>query len=247
MGQLLVEVCVDSVESALAAEKGGGGRIELCDNLLEGGTTPSAGMIESTCRHVTIPINVIIRPRGGDFCYSELEYEVMRHDIMMAKQLGASGVVIGVLNPAGNIDTDRTHALTALARPLSVTFHRAFDMARDPYGSLETLIGLGIDRLLTSGQEQSALEGLDLITELVRKAGERIIVMPGGGIHERNAARIVSQSKAQEIHVTARATIESPMRYRETRAFMGGELRPAEFSRSVADAGKIAEIVRVAR
>jgi copper homeostasis protein len=247
MGQLLVEVCVDSVESALAAEKGGGGRIELCANLLEGGTTPSAGMIESTCQRVTISINVIIRPRGGDFCYSDLEYEVMRHDILMAKQLGASGVVIGVLNPDGAIDKDRTHALVALARPLSVTFHRAFDMARDPHASLETLVGLGIDRLLTSGQEKSALEGLDLITELVRKAGERIIVMPGGGIHERNAARIVSQSKAREIHVTARGTTESPMRYRETRAFMGGELRPPEFSRSVADAVKVADIVRAAQ
>ena len=247
MPQLLVEVCVDSIESAIAAQKGGGGRIELCDNLLEGGTTPSAGMIELARRHLNIPVNVIIRPRGGDFCYSELEYEVMRHDIITAKQLGASGVVIGVLQPDGAIDTERTLALVALARPMSVTFHRAFDMARDPHGSLETLIGLGIDRLLTSGQEKSALEGLDLITELVRKAAERIIVMPGGGIHERNAARIVSQSKAREIHVTARMTVESSMRYRETRAFMGGDLRPAEFSRSVADPAIVAQIVRAGK
>lgn len=243
MSQYLVEVCVDSVESAIAAEEGGGGRIELCDNLLEGGTTPSAGMIAVACRRLKIPVNVIIRPRGGDFCYSEPEYEVMRHDINTAKQLGAAGIVIGVLLPDGAVDKQRTHALVALARPMSVTFHRAFDMARDPHASLETLVALGIDRLLTSGQEKSALEGLDLIAALVQKAGERMIVMPGGGIHERNAARIVAQSKAREIHVTARGTLESPMQYRDTRAFMGGELRPAEYSRSVADAALVARIV----
>jgi copper homeostasis protein len=238
---------VDSVESAIAAERGGGGRIELCDNLLEGGTTPSAGMIQLAHRHVTIPVNVIIRPRGGDFCYSDLEYDVMRHDIVAAKELGADGVVFGVLKPDGTIDAERTRELVELARPMTVTFHRAFDMARDPGSSLETLIGLGIDRLLTSGQEKSALEGLDLITELVRQAAERIVVMPGGGIHERNAARIVAQCGAREIHVTGRASVESPMQYRETRAFMGGELRPPEFSRWAADAGRVGEIVRAAQ
>jgi copper homeostasis protein len=246
MSDVLVEVCVDSIESAMAAERGGGGRIELCANLLEGGTTPSAGMIELARRNLTIPIHVIIRPRGGDFCYSVLEVEVMRHDIEAAKQLGADGVVIGALKADGTIDAQLTHALIMLARPMSVTFHRAFDMARDPYASLETLSGLGIDRLLTSGQEQSALEGLELITELVRKAGDRIMVMPGGGIHERNAARIVVQSRAREIHVTARTSVESPMQYRHPRAFMGGELRPHEFSRSVADAERVGEIVRAA-
>ena len=243
MSALLVEVCVDSVESAVAAQMGGAGRVELCDNLLEGGTTPSAGMIEITRRELTIPVNAIIRPRGGDFCYSQLEFDVMRRDVAMAKQLGATGVVIGVLLPDGAVDAERTRALVALARPMRVTFHRAFDMARDPRAALETLIGLGIDRLLTSGQEKSALEGLDLITELVRAAGDRIVVMPGGGIHSRNAARIVRQSGAYEIHVTARAEVESPMRFRETRAFMGGELRPPEYMRSVADASLVAEIL----
>jgi len=243
----VIEVCVESAAGALAAQEGGADRVELCANLLEGGTTPSAGTIRLARQKLTIAMNVIIRPRGGDFCYSDLEFAVMREDIALAKEVGADGVVIGILTADGDVDVARTAELVALARPLSVTFHRAFDMARDPYRALEDLIGLGIDRVLTSGQESSVLEGLDLITDLVRRAGERIIVMPGGGINERNIGKIVAQSGAREVHFAAAASVESPMRYRNARAFMGGELRPPEFALTVTDAGRVQQCMSAAR
>ena len=173
--------------------------VELCADLLEGGITPSAGTIALARERLDIRLHVIIRPRGGDFCYSETEFAVMLRDIATAKALGADGVVIGVLQPDGAIDAARTAALIAAARPMRVTFHRAFDVTRDPFEALETLIALGVERVLTSGQEASALEGADLIAELVRRAGERIIVMPGGGIRERNVQKILA--------ATARARI----------------------------------------
>jgi copper homeostasis protein len=239
---ILLEACVDSVESAIAAEQGGAGRLELCADLIEGGTTPSAGMLDIVRRSVRIPVHVMIRPRGGDFCNTPAEFEVMRRDIAVAKASGADGVVFGLLTPGGEIDVERTRILTADARPLRVTFHRAFDMARDAHSSLEALIALGIERVLTSGQEQSALEGIDLIAALVRQAGERIIVMPGGGIHERNVRKVAAQSGAREIHASARTSTDGPMQYRNRRAFMGGELRPAEFSRSVSDPARVRAI-----
>jgi copper homeostasis protein len=159
---IVLEICIDSVEAAMAAQQGGANRVELCADLLEGGTTPSAGTIHLARRSIDIDLNVIIRPRGGDFCYTPVEFEVMKLDIETAKAAGANGVVIGVLNEDGSVDADRTSELVTLARPMSVTFHRAFDMARDPYQALETLIDLGVDRVLTTGQESSVLEGLDL-------------------------------------------------------------------------------------
>src|SRR5690348_7558857 len=161
-----VEICVDSAPGAVAAEHGGADRVELCDNLLEGGTTPSAGCIKVARRRLKIGLQVIIRPRGGDFLYSEDELEVMREDIRMAKDLGADGVVIGCLTPEGDIDRGRTEELIKLARPLNVTFHRAFDMCCDANQGLERLIALGVDRVLTSGQEASCIEGCELIAAL---------------------------------------------------------------------------------
>lgn len=234
-----VEVCVDSVEGALAAQQGGAVRVELCDNLFEGGTTPSAGTIALTRRHIGIGLHVIVRPRGGDFYYSELEYEVMCHDIETAKALGADGVVIGLLTAEGDVDTERTRRLIELARPLSVTFHRAFDVCRHPLAALETLIGLGVDRLLTSGQERTALEGLDLIVELVKRSGDQIIIMPGGGINERNVGRILAASNATEIHVSARSPVESAMRYRNHSIAMGGDLRLPEYTRLTTDETRV--------
>ncbi len=215
--------------------------------MVEGGTTPSAGTIALARKQVDIDINVIIRPRGGDFCYSDVEFEVMKYDIEQAKQLSANGVVIGLLNEDGSIDVTRTRELVELARPLNVTFHRAFDMCRDPYEALEQLIDLGIDRILTSGQEPTVLEGLDLITDLVQKAGDRIIIMPGGGITERNIGKIVAQSGVKEVHVVGTVSVESPMHYRNPYVFMGGELRPPEFSRMVTDANRVKEFVRAAQ
>jgi len=237
--KILIEVCVDSVESAIAAERGGASRVELCDNLLEGGTTPSAGVIAVARENLTIDLHSIIRPRGGDFCYTDTEFEVMKRDIAIAKQLSADGVVLGILNREGKVDRERTSALIELARPLRVTFHRAFDMTRDPYEALEAIIELGVERILTSGQEASVLEGLDLLTELIRRANQRIIIMPCGGVNERNIRKVIAASGASEIHVTGFSKVESEMRYRNERVFMGGALRSPEYLRSVTDADKI--------
>jgi copper homeostasis protein len=239
--KLIIEVCVDSVESAIASQEGGANRVELCDSLIEGGTTPSAGAIAVARERLQIKLHVIIRPRGGDFCYSDLEMEIMRRDIARCKELGADGVVIGMLTPDGDVDVARTRELVELARPLSVTFHRAFDMARDPYQALEDVIATGVDRLLTSGQEPSVIEGLDLIAELVERAGERLIVMPGCGA-ERNFPKAVAQSGAREFHVTGFGSVASPMRYRNPRVYMGGALYPPVYERQVTEAGKIAAL-----
>jgi copper homeostasis protein len=241
----ILEVCVESVEGAVAAQEGGADRVELCANLLEGGTTPSAGSIELARRSLRIGLQVMIRPRGGDFCYSATEFEIMKLDIETAKKAGADGVVIGILREDGSVDEARTRTLTELARPMNVTFHRAFDMARDPYEAMETLITIGVNRILTSGQESSALEGLNLISDLVRKAGDRIIIMPGGGIHERNLATIVEQSRAKELHVAALSLVEGPMKFRNSRCFMGGELRPPEFDLIKTDAGRVRAFTRL--
>ncbi|NJN96045.1 MAG: copper homeostasis protein CutC [Anaerolineales bacterium] len=246
---IVLEICIDSVESAIAAQEGGANRVELCDNLLEGGTTPSAGTIALARKHIGIDLNVIIRPRGGDFFYSDIEFEVMKYDIEQAKALGANGVVIGLLNRDGTVDVERTAALVKLARPLSVTFHRAFDMSRDPREALETLISLGLDRVLTTGQESSALEGLDLITELVQQAADRIIIMPGlsSGVSERTVRKIVGQSGVKEVHTGAGVVVESQMTYRNPRSFMGGELRPPEFALTSTSARRVSEFVKAVR
>ena len=235
---LVLEICIDSVESAIASQQGGADRVELCDNLLEGGTTPSAGTIALARKNIDIDMNVIIRPRGGDFLYSDVEFQVMEYDIEQAKQLGANGVVIGILNQDGTVDVERTRTLVGLARPLSVTFHRAFDVSRDPFEALEVLVNLGIDRVLTTGQESSALEGLDLITDLVQTAADRIIIMPGGGT-ERSVQKVVAQTGVKEFHLLGTRSVDSPMRHRNPRVFMGGELRPPEFTRLVTDANRV--------
>ena len=241
---IILEACVDSVEAAVAAQLGGADRVELCADLLEGGCTPSPGVIQLARKLLDNRLHVMIRPRGGDFCYSEVEFEVMRLDIAFAKQAGADGVVIGILNPDGTVDAERTRALMEPARPMSVTFHRAFDVTRDPFEAMETLIGLGVDRILTSGQEPAVLEGLDLIADLVRRAGDRVIIMPGAGITERNFGKIVAQSGAREFHVYAPATLEGRMTYRHSRVFMGGQLRPPEYTLSVTDPNRIRTFVR---
>jgi copper homeostasis protein len=242
-----VEICVDSVAGAFAAERGGADRVELCDNLLEGGTTPSAGCIKVARRGLKIGLHVIIRPRGGDFLYAEEEFEIMREDIRMAKSLGADGVVIGCLTAEGAIDSPHITELIALARPLNVTFHRAFDMCRDPQKGLEELIVLGADRVLTSGQEASCLEGLELIAALQKQAAGRIIVMPGGGITPRNIQKIVSGSGVKEVHLSARRTVESGMTHRNSRVFMGGTLRPPEFAWKTTDENAVRDVVQVLR
>ena len=187
---MIVEACVDSVESAQAAEGGGAGRLELCDALFDGGTTPSAGMIAACREHVSIPLFVIIRPRGGGFVYSEPELDVMRRDIVAARGLGADGVVIGVLRADGTVNDEQTRALVDVAGDLSVTFHRAFDFAPDLGRALETIIDSGVTRVLSSGGAPTAREGVPTLAALVRQAGDRLVVMAGGSVREENVHEI---------------------------------------------------------
>jgi copper homeostasis protein len=240
---LIYEICVDSVAGVRAAKAAGAHRVELCGDLLEGGTTPSRGMIRQARMIAGIGVQVIIRPRGGDFLFDDDEFAVMQADIDTAKAEGADGVVIGLLTPEGVVDAARTRELIAQARPLSVTFHRAFDMTRDPFEALEALVGLGVDRVLTSGQEAGVLEGLPLITELMRRAGDRIIIMPGGGITRRNVDRIVAAAQPREIHFAALEPKAGGMRFRRHHVFMGGELRAPEYDRLVTSAGSIRSVI----
>ena len=219
--QVLVEVCVDSVASALAAERGGAGRVELCSNLLEGGVTPSAGLIAAVRSKLSIGLQVMIRPRAGDFCYAEEEIDIMRRDIVVAKDLGADGVVLGLLNPDGNVDIDRTRQLAELARPMEITFHRAFDMAADLLQALEDVCAVGADRLLTSGGEPTCLQGAGMIAQLFTAARGRIAIMPGGGIGYDDAASIIESTGVGEIHVGLSSSVRSPMLYRNPRISMG--------------------------
>lgn len=239
MSNYRLEVVVDSVEGAQAAQAGGAHRIELCSALLEGGITPSLATLELTRAAITIGLQAMIRPRGGDFVYSSTEYAVMQRDIEIAKSAGADGIVLGLLLPEGVIDAKRTAALVQLAHPLTVTFHRAFDMVADLPYALEVLIDLGIERVLTSGGEVSALEGAETIAALVEQAADRIIVMPGGGITERNIARIAAQTGARELHLSGRRTTDSPMQYRNPRVPLGGALYPPEYARPVTAAARI--------
>lgn len=238
----IVEICVNSVESAIEAQKGGADRVELCDNLFEGGTTPSFGSIEVARKYLSIGLQVIIRPRGGDFLYSDLEFEIMKRDIEKCKEIGVDGVVIGILTEEGEIDKNRTGELVELARPLSVTFHRAFDVCRNPFKALEDLIELKVDRILTSGQEPTAFEGLETIKKLQETAHNRIIILACGSLNERNLPRFLEQTDVREVHMTAFAETESPMKFRNERVYMGGTLRPPEFSRDITNAKTVKNI-----
>lgn len=240
---ILLEACIESAEAAIAAERAGVSRVELCANLLEGGTTPSHGTIQLARERTKFGICVMIRPRGGDFCYSETEFEVMKKDVVAAKTLGADGVVFGILTEEGDIDRGRMKELIQIAQPMNVTCHRAFDMARDPFSALDALIELSVDRLLTSGQRPCALEGLDLITQLVQKAKEQIIIMPGGGIDEESVKQIVTASGVQEVHVAALTPTESRMKYRNEDCFMGTEEGASEFTVLTTDSGRLKTIL----
>lgn len=196
-----VEACVDSVASALAAERGGASRVELCDALFDGGTTPSAGMIAACKEGVSIPVFVMIRPRGGGFVYSEEERDVMRRDIAIARELGADGIVSGGLLPNGDIDAELTGMLVEAAHGLPVTFHRAFDLTPDLEASLESLASVGVQRVLTAGGASTAAEGASALATLVQRAGSRIVVMAGGGVREENVRELLSISGVREVHV----------------------------------------------
>lgn len=217
----MLEICIDGVASARAAAAGGADRVELCANLPEGGTTPSAGMIRAVRAAFPGGLMVIIRPRGYDFLYSEDEMSVMQHDIRTARELGADGVVVGCLTADGRVDRERCGRLLEGARGMDVTFHRAFDMTRDLAEALEDIGGLGIRRVLTSGGAPDVPSGVEVIQGLVKRAGGRLSIMPGGGVTEANAGDIVRVTGVREIHLSARAEVRSGMTFRNEGCGMG--------------------------
>ena len=213
MSKVIVEIAVFSVEAALSAIAAGADRIEFCENPGEGGTTPSYGSLVTLKKLTSKPVFPIIRPRGGDFLYTEAEYECIKADVLIAKELGYPGVVIGLLNADGSIDVNRTKKIVELAAPMEVTFHRAFDRCRDPFQGLEAIITAGCKRILTSGQVPNAANALPLLQQLVEKANGRIIIMPGSGVRANNLKEIVEATGALEIHSSARKMYPSKMNY----------------------------------
>lgn len=238
-----IEICVDSPEGVIAARDGQANRVELCDNLFEGGTTPSIGAMKMARRVGGIALHVIIRPRGGDFLYSVVEFDTMRTDIEAARTSRVDGIVIGLLTADGNIDKERTAELVTLARPMSVTFHRAFDVCRDPFASLEDLIEIGVDRVLTSGQQADAVSGAETIQKLVEAAGDRIVVMACGGLDETNIADVIAKTGVSEVHFTAFETVESEMEFRNQSVAMGSEDAGSEYVRQVTSAEKVKRVI----
>ncbi|MDE5836540.1 MAG: copper homeostasis protein CutC, partial [Paramuribaculum sp.] len=217
----LLEVCAGDIDSVIAAAQGGASRVELCTALGEGGVTPSIGFIRSALKVPGIRVHVLIRPRGGDFLYTPQEVDCMVDDIVAAREAGVHGVVIGALTPDGEIDMNACRKMMEAAAGISVTFHRAFDLCRDPFKALEDIISLGCDRILTSGQAQTALEGKENLAELVKQADGRIIILAGAGVSQSNAAEILNASGTGEIHASARTSVESGMKFRHSGVSMG--------------------------
>ena len=234
----ILEACVNSAISAIEAQEGGADRVELCENMSEGGCTPSSGTIRFARKRLKIPIMVMIRPRGADFLYTDHEFEIMKYDIQSAKDLGADGVVFGILKPDGNIDMKRMEKLIELARPMKVTCHRAFDMTADPHKALDDLIKLGVERVLTSGQADSAIHGAPLIRELIMQANKRIIILPGHGIKEFNIREAVHLTAASEFHVYLPKKHPSEMTFIRDGVKMG-KADHSEYAHDVVDSGRI--------
>jgi copper homeostasis protein len=237
-----IEVCAFSLESCLAAEKGGANRIELCGSMYEGGTTPSAGLIQIAKQRVSIEIHAMIRPRGGDFCYSDDEISVMQADIRMAKQLGCEGIVLGILQPNGQVNIIQTKALVALAKPMQVTFHRAIDMTPDYLEALENIIETGCNRILTSGQKNTAMEGIENIEKLVKQANSRIEIMAGSGVNADNAQTLI-HTDVNALHLTGKSIRDSEMVYRKAGIAMGGLSEVPEYEIVYSDSEKIRTVV----
>jgi copper homeostasis protein len=237
-----LEICIDSVESAMAAERGGAERVELCSDLIEGGITPSAGLIASVRSHISIGLFVMIRPRGGDFCYSDLEFEVMQSEIKHARSLGADGIVLGLLDQDACVEVVRTRQLVELARPLAVAFHRAIDMTPYLPAALEDVIATGASRVLTSGGAPNAISGMRQIAQLVKNANGRIAVMPGGGITPENIASLAEATGATEFHSSARTAFPSPVRFRKQGIAMG-DVPDREYERFSVSEEKVRALV----
>lgn len=219
--EYVLEACVDSVESAIAAQQGGAKRVELCGNLIIGGTSPGKALFQEVRKYTDLEIRVLLRPRFGDFCYDEYEFEIMKEDVQMYRELGADGIVTGILLPDGKLDAERMQTLICKAGNANVALHRAFDVCSDPYETLEQAVDLGIRTILTSGQKNSAWEGRELLRELVRRSDGRIEILVGAGVSPETIEKLVPFTGAQAYHMSGKVTLESRMQFRRDGVSMG--------------------------
>lgn len=235
----VIEVCVEGIDGLIAAQEAGADRVELCASLLEGGLTPSAGTVMTALRLATIPFHVIVRSRGGDFLYSEAEFATMCEDVKALREMGVAGVVVGCLNPDGTVDEARMSELVRLAEGMNVTCHRAFDMTRDPFEALEALIRCGVGRVLTSGQRDTAIEGVALLGELVRRAGDRIIILGCGALDPGTIGKVRAATGLSEMHFAALRDVPSGMQFRNPHVGMGGTDLDREYRLTVTDRHRV--------
>jgi copper homeostasis protein len=243
----LIEVCVEGIDGFLAAQRAGADRVELCASLVEGGITPSLGTVRAVQRLAKIPFHVIVRPRGGDFLYSEAEFASMAADVAALRELGIAGVVVGCLTADGDIDEPRMRALVEAAGPLNVTCHRAFDMTRDASAALEALVRVGVGRVLTSGQRDTAVEGIDMLAELVRQAAGRIVILGCGALTPDNIGTVRAGTGLAEMHFAALKDVPSAMRFRNPHVGMGGTDLDREYRTTVTDEALVAATIAAAR
>lgn len=245
MGTVLLEICCGSIDDAIQAEVGGADRVELCSALFLGGLTPSLGTLQEAKRRVKIPVMMMVRPRGGGFCYTEAEMATMERDVEAAVANGADGVVFGILNSDGKIDVRRCTRIRKLIGDRQAVFHRAFDVTPDAFAALEQLVDLGITRVLTSGQKNSVPEGAELIRKLIERAGKRIEVLPGGGIAAYNMKYVVERTGCRQVHLTAWGTVTDSSTQGNRAVTFGGALSPPEDRYEVTDAGLVRRLVGV--
>jgi len=242
-----LEVCANSAISAIAAQQGGAIRVELCDNLFQGGTTPSHGNITVARTHLHIKLYTLIRPRSGDFLYSRQEFEIMLNDVRHSIERGCDGIVTGILNKDGSVDTVRNAQLANMARQhgLGATFHRAFDYCADQEKAMEEIIDMGFERILTSGGKSSAMEGSSVIKHLIDKANGRIVIMAGGGVNESNVADLVHYTRVQEIHSSALSTVKSAMTYNNDHIIVSRYFAD-EYATDITSADRVKKLISLA-
>lgn len=241
-----IEIVVYNIESALRAQEGGADRLEVCASPGEGGITPAYGTIELIRQNVSMDVYVMIRPRGGDFHYNNYEFHAMKRDISQCQKLSVDGIVLGILNVDGTIDKKRCKELIDKARPLKVTCHRAFDMTRDPFEALEDCIEVGFDRILTSGHQSKAIQGVSLLSALVEKAAGRIIIVPGSGVNESTVGEIVTKTKATEIHLSAVSSRPGAMQYKNPNITGMGSEEGSEYMLRTVDPDIIRKVRKIA-
>jgi len=247
MAKPLIELCVEGIDGFLAAQEAGADRVELCASLMEGGLTPSLATIRAAVKAAKIPVHVIIRPRGGDFLYSQAEFDSMVEDVRALREEGVAGVVIGCLTPDGRIDEARTKALVEAARPMSVTCHRAFDMTADAHAALEALVRCGVDRVLTSGQRDKAVDGIAILKSAVEQAAGRIVIMGCGALDTGNIRKVRDETGLAEMHFAALKTVPSGMAFRNPHVGMGGTEKDREYELTLTDKDAVRATIAAAK